>query len=362
MGTSTSKMKDVVHDKIVAIAVIATLALLFGITSLVINLWNYYNSTISHNNVVNLSAVPGQTDVTGNVKLMGELHLGSWLEATSGTEASFTTNGGIAALGKIIAERGLQSKNIDSNEILKIGPETQLGIEMGRDGFPILFKGNQLICPKTMTRDILPLQDSNYNLGNNDKQWQNLYLSGNVYNKQGCATNVGSGGMFNQIVSGPILKGSGFDSLLDKSMEKNRILNIHHFIPGDCFQLFLSGHMTISKPNEKQDIPIAVVCNDKCYYVPLKIDKKDLLHYFDSVENEMYTDNFIIRATFHTHKKGYFLLVIEMEWGSFKKRSIHAVSIEDDNFTWDVKIYRDDSCLGDNGFIQAQTCVLSKIY
>src|SRR5271165_2503949 len=88
MGKSASKLHDTIKDKIVAIAVVAALALVFSMVAVVITLLGYYTTSTSHNNVVNVSAIPGQTDVTGNLKVMGELHIASWTEAQSLTEAS----------------------------------------------------------------------------------------------------------------------------------------------------------------------------------------------------------------------------------------------------------------------------------
>jgi hypothetical protein len=374
MGKAASKINDTVKDKITAIAVVATLAFIFSIAALIVHLLSYYTTSCAHNNVVNLSAVPGQTDVTGNIKVMGELHLASWLEAQSATEASFTTKGGISALGKVIAERGIISKYMDSNEILRIGPDTQTGIEMGREDFPVHIKGNQLLveCNKTITRDILPLDDKIYSLGSKENRWNNIYLDGNISNQNGFVTKAGSSGMYSHLDYGPLLTGkmTTYVSLVPVSgLSLNgfvRKFAIDTITAGDSFQITMAGTLIINNPEDINNVIFGIVCNGINYYVPLTI-KGDLLHRTSDKnplkdEHNAYEDTFILKSTFHAHQPRHFSLLTEVEWSCFKNRFIDNIVLSeyDEFFDWDLKM--NPYTLGLEGSIQAKTCVMTKIY
>ncbi len=380
MGSSASKhfqAMDLVKNNKIA-TVIATLALCGAIISCLLGLYNYYIFNLQKQQHVNIASVPGQTDCTGNVRVTGDLKVHSWQEANSETEASITTLGGIGAVGKVKAGRGVYANtfdSLDSSTVLKFGKENHVGMEIGKKDFPIEFQANRFLvdCPETQLRNILPMENDVNDLGSSVKQWKDLHLSQNVVNNNGFVTRAGSGGVYVTLNSGPNLHGlrNTTDSLFHvpaiDSKERERLFFLESLENGDILRLNLSGSIKTSNPISHikggKKINFTLTLNGLHFYVPCEIEQGPANYI---------TASFKLKYTLYKRNDILFLHSVFKFANQIKQQQKMEIDPklipihDDDCFSrhvyWDVCVDRSRPGFGVDGFIQLDFCEMHKVF
>jgi hypothetical protein len=344
------------------IIVITILSLLFSIIAIILFGYQfYYHTNVFPTSVANIAAVPGQTDVTGNLKVLGELHLSSWQDAISSTEASFTTKGGISALGSIVTELGIKAKSFDTpglGTVMKIGTENQVGMDIGREDFPINVKGNKLFidCPYTLTKHHVPQESQQFNLGTHNAQWHDLHLSGNIVNKNGFITKSDSNGVFTHLTQGPKLIGSCMElcSLLPSEClgpsNTLRTLQLDTIQPGDMFKIELYGSLDVGDYDKDRRIPLQFSFDE--YVIQCDIQ-------LDTFETK---GDFSLIFLLHFGKNNVLTILSEFFYQNFVSKNITEYILNNNKkyFSWDVSVIRNEFSPTDS--IQSKICFMSKVY
>ncbi len=219
-------------------SMIAYLAVIISVVATVIVMLIY----VKHpdvSNAVNISAVPGQTDVVGNMNITGQLALPCAISSTSNFSGSLVVNGGIGCNDNIHVKEGIFASYIDiKNNSMNVGTKFQTGLNLGRHGFPTELRGNQVIIEcDSKIHNILPTTSNIYDFGNKDYKWRDVYVAGNIINANLFPTKP-TGGIFSQTKRGVQISNiSEFTTIINNDKAITSIYGTEqHFPPGSISQ------------------------------------------------------------------------------------------------------------------------------
>jgi hypothetical protein len=342
--------------------VFAYLAFVIALIGLVIATLAYIQKP-NINNTVNLAAVPGQTDATGDFTITGQLRLPGLTPSTSSTTGGLVVQGGIGCNETVHAKDGVITNYVaPESGILNLGTQNQTGIVLGRSGFPVEVQANQLIVEcESKTQTLSPAQTNVYDLGQASAQWRDIYVCGNVYNTTLFPTKV-SGGIFSQLDdSFPLIEiinppGSliGFDAIF--STPTANAFPADSLVAGDTIKFFVAGDLTVNVTATTLDFAV-FIGNTALNPVSLVL----------SGITTPTTKNFVFTATITVRQSGNpgaLIGVNQIEWGAFKNQSIGTLAANTfSEVNWDVRVSSNSPGIGVSpGSIKSRIVNVSKIF
>lgn len=242
-------MSDVSDKKVDWALALACVGILIGIPALVVAC--VYRDSANTSNTINIAAVAGQTDFTGNVTVQGTLDVAEVVPSSSPTTGSFTVAGGVGVGGQVVSALGFYGPVLDTRGggALKIGGDYQTGLTLGREGIPVNVEANQFTAACNIVgRSFIPDVTDQRDLGASDKQMRRVYLAGRMFNASLFPT-VGSAGIYTMVSEGDTLAGviaspvSILGEVNKTSLDPAYVIPAESMLEGDAFEIKAVGTM-----------------------------------------------------------------------------------------------------------------------
>lgn len=343
-------------------SIFAYLAFIIAIIAIIIGTIAYIQSP-NTTNTANISGIPGQTDVTGNMSVTGQLNLPTNIPATSSESGSLIVAGGIGSNDSIYSKDGFFGPSFTSKSgSLNIGTKNQTGIVMGRDGFPIELKANQLIIEcDSNAQTVFPNLSNSYDLGQKAAQWRDIFTNGKMFNGNLFPTKT-TGGIFAQLEDSSVLSGiiNPAGSILASSAEftttEMDAFSANTFSEGDTIKFEACGNLNINV--------VATTVNFSFYLGATVLVNVDLVV---SGLTPPVSKTFIFTGSFTVRTigdPGNFVANASVKWDSFSNENIGTLGASTfEDLIWDIRVKSESPGIGSApGGIKSQMVNLIKIY